>query len=42
LFDEADALFAERSEVNARHDRYANLEIRYLLFQVEWFGGTPP
>ena len=41
LFDEADALFAGRSEVNAGHDCYANREIRYLLFPVEWFGGAP-
>jgi hypothetical protein len=42
LFDEADALSAERSEVHAGHDRYANLEMRYLLLSVEWFGGAPP
>ena len=42
MFDEVDALFARRSEVNARHDRYANLEIRYLLLPAEWFGEAPP
>ena len=31
LFDEADALFGKRSEVKDSHDRYANLEIAYLL-----------
>ena len=31
LFDEADALFGKRSEVRDSHDRYANLEISYLL-----------
>jgi SpoVK/Ycf46/Vps4 family AAA+-type ATPase len=31
LFDEADALFGKRGEVHHSHDRYANLEISYLL-----------
>ena len=35
LFDEADALFGKRSEVRDSHDRYANLEISYLLQQME-------
>jgi hypothetical protein len=39
LFDEADALFAKRTEVKAAVDRYANLEVNYLLQRVEAFGG---
>ncbi|MCL4226916.1 MAG: ATP-binding protein [Myxococcales bacterium] len=39
LFDEADALFARRTEVKAAVDRYANLEVNYLLQRVEAFGG---
>ncbi|MEM5317146.1 ATP-binding protein [Paraburkholderia sp. JHI869] len=39
LFDEADALFGKRSEVKDSHDRYANLEIAYLLQRVEAFNG---
>ncbi|HEV7555897.1 MAG TPA: ATP-binding protein, partial [Kofleriaceae bacterium] len=40
LFDEADALFAARSsEVKSANDRYANLEVNYLLQRVEAFGG---
>ncbi|HYR63073.1 MAG TPA: ATP-binding protein, partial [Actinomycetota bacterium] len=35
LFDEADALFGRRSEVKDSHDRYANLEISYLLQRIE-------
>jgi hypothetical protein len=31
LFDEADVLFAKRSEIKDSHDRYANLVISYLL-----------
>ena len=31
LFDEADALFGKRSEVKDSHDRYANIEVSYLL-----------
>lgn len=31
LFDEADALFGKRSSVNNAHDRYANMEVSYLL-----------
>ena len=39
LFDEADSLFAKRTEVKAAVDRYANLEVNYLLQRVEAFGG---
>jgi len=39
LFDEADALFGKRSEVKDAHDRYANIEIAYLLQRMEAFGG---
>jgi hypothetical protein len=39
LFDEADALFGKRSEVKDAHDRYANLEIAYLLQRMETFDG---
>lgn len=35
FFDEADALFGKRSEVKDSHDRYANLEVSYLLQQIE-------
>jgi Cdc6-like AAA superfamily ATPase len=41
LFDEADALFAKRSvDVKSAVDRYANLEVNYLLQRVESFGGV--
>lgn len=39
LFDEADALFARRNEVNDTHDRYANVEVAYLLQRVEAYRG---
>ena len=39
LFDEADALFGKRSEVKDSHDRYANLEISYLLQCMEAYRG---
>lgn len=39
LFDEADSLFAKRTEVKAAIDRYANLEVNYLLQRIENFGG---
>jgi hypothetical protein len=39
LFDEADALFGKRSEVKDSHDRYANIEISYLLQRMESYGG---
>jgi hypothetical protein len=40
LFDEADALFGKRSEVQDAHDRYANLEIAYLLQRMETYSGV--
>jgi hypothetical protein len=39
FFDEADALFGKRSEVKDAHDRYANLEISYLLQRMEEYDG---
>ncbi len=39
LFDEADALFGKRSEVKDSHDRYANIEVGYLLQRMESFQG---
>jgi AAA+ superfamily predicted ATPase len=39
FFDEADSLFGKRTEVRDAHDRYANLEINYLLQRVETFTG---
>lgn len=39
FFDEADALFGKRSEVKDSHDRYANLEIAYLLQKMEEYEG---
>ncbi len=39
LFDEADSLFGKRSEVKDSHDRYANLEVSYLLQRMEAFRG---
>jgi vesicle-fusing ATPase len=39
LFDEADALFGKRSEVRDAHDRYANLEVAYLLQRMESYRG---
>jgi SpoVK/Ycf46/Vps4 family AAA+-type ATPase len=39
LFDEADALFGKRSEVKDSHDRFANLEISYLLQRMEAYRG---
>ena len=40
FFDEADALFGKRTEVKDAHDRYANLEIGYLLQRIEEHPGT--
>jgi hypothetical protein len=40
FFDEADALFGKRSEVKDAHDRYANIEIGYLLQRMEEFDGV--
>jgi AAA+ superfamily predicted ATPase len=39
FFDEADALFGKRSEVRDSHDRYANIEISYLLQKMEGYDG---
>ena len=39
LFDEADSLFAKRTEVKSSVDRYANLEVNYLLQRLETFNG---
>jgi hypothetical protein len=39
FFDEADALFGKRSEVKDSHDRYANIEINYLLQRMEAYSG---
>jgi SpoVK/Ycf46/Vps4 family AAA+-type ATPase len=40
FFDEADALFGKRSEVRDAHDRYANIEISYLLQRMEAYEGV--
>jgi len=40
LFDEADALFGKRSEVRDSHDRYANLEVSYLLQRMDSYRGV--
>lgn len=40
LFDEADALFGKRSEVHDAHDRYANVEVAYLLQRIESYAGA--
>jgi Winged helix domain, variant/ATPase family associated with various cellular activities (AAA) len=40
FFDEADALFGKRSEVKDAHDRYANIEIGYLLQKMEEYEGV--
>ena len=39
FFDEADALFGKRSEVKDSHDRYANIEVNYLLQRMESYNG---
>ena len=39
LIDEADALFGKRAEVEDAHDRYANIDIAYLLQRIEQFNG---
>ncbi len=39
LFDEADALFGKRSDVKDSHDRYANIEVSYLLQRMECYRG---
>jgi hypothetical protein len=40
FFDEADALLGKRSEVKDAHDRYANIEVAYLLQQIEVYDGV--
>ncbi len=40
LFDEADAVFGKRSEVKDSHDRFANIDINYLLTRMEAFSGV--
>lgn len=40
FFDEADAIFGKRSEVSDAHDRYANIEISYLLQKMEEYNGV--
>jgi hypothetical protein len=40
FFDEADALFGKRTEVRDSHDRYANVEVSYLLQRIESFDGV--
>jgi hypothetical protein len=40
FFDEADAIFGKRSEVRDAHDRYANIEISYLLQRMEGYDGV--
>lgn len=39
FFDEADAIFGKRSEVSDAHDRYANIEVAYLLQRLERYDG---
>ena len=39
LFDEADALFGKRTEVRDSHDRFANIEVSYLLMRMEEYRG---
>ena len=39
FFDEADALLGKRSDVKDSHDRYANLEVSYLLAKIEAYRG---
>jgi SpoVK/Ycf46/Vps4 family AAA+-type ATPase len=40
FFDEADALFGQRTRVDSAHDRYANQEVSYLLQRIEDFPGV--
>jgi AAA+ superfamily predicted ATPase len=40
FFDEADAIFGKRSEVKDAHDRYANIEVGYLLQRIESYSGV--
>jgi hypothetical protein len=39
FFDEADAIFGKRTEVKDAHDRYANIEVNYLLQRIEQYRG---
>jgi SpoVK/Ycf46/Vps4 family AAA+-type ATPase len=39
FFDEAEALFGKRTEVKDAHDRYANIEVNYLLQRIEQYSG---
>jgi SpoVK/Ycf46/Vps4 family AAA+-type ATPase len=41
FFDEADALFGKRTEVRDSHDRYANIEVSYLLQRMEDYRASP-
>ena len=40
LFDEADSLFGKRTDIKSAHDRYANLEVNYLLQRLEEYDGV--
>jgi hypothetical protein len=40
FFDEADAMFGRRGEVREAHDRWANLEVNYLLQRIEEYSGV--
>jgi SpoVK/Ycf46/Vps4 family AAA+-type ATPase len=40
VFDEADALFGKRTDVKDSHDRYANIEVAYLLQRIETYPGV--
>lgn len=40
FFDEADALFGKRSEISDSHDRYANIEVAFLLQEMETYSGA--
>ena len=40
FFDEADALFGKRTDVKDSHDKYANLDVNYLLQRIETFDGV--
>jgi SpoVK/Ycf46/Vps4 family AAA+-type ATPase len=40
LFDEADALFGKRTQVDSSHDRFANMETNHLLARLPWAGGA--
>jgi len=40
VLDEADALFGKRTDVKDAHDRFANIEVNYLLQRIEEYGGV--